>query len=268
MTLKRLAWIAYGHYYESFPLERGKYLLGRAIRALLGPVVCRLDGGVFELDPVGLVDRRLLLRRRHDTVVLDLIREVLVDGGTFVDVGANAGYFSVLAALLPNVQVLAFEPSPRELARLFRHLQLNSLGNVTVFPFGLSDRAALEDLWVARDSNPGMNSTRQLTGRGNLGKISRPFKRFTDLVPASQVPGIKLVKLDVEGAEMKVLRGLETEMGALSFATFVVEISPEWLASNGSSVDEIYEFFNSHGLKPTSGLSRTGQYDEVFRPGR
>ena len=267
MTLATSAlWKLYARYYDHFPLQRGKYLLGTTLRRALGSARVEIDGCKFDLDPVGMIDRRLIAGEQHDPVVHAAIQEGLANGGTFLDVGANAGYFTTLAAKMANTRVLAFEPSPRDRSRLNRHIELNGLNNVIVYPYGLSETPQEAVLWIARDSNPGMNATRPMTGRSCVDQVTCQFFPLTALVAPEQIRDVRAVKIDVEGAELQVLRGMEPYFHLLTKAVFAVEISNNgWLARSGGSANDIYEIFAKHGFEPQHGALDSGQYDEVFR---
>jgi FkbM family methyltransferase len=94
---------------------------------------------VIRSDPV--VGRELLASGRYEPHVTERLRRCLVPGGVFVDIGANVGYYTLLAARLVGSagRVIAFEPNPTSL----RVLLLNTLpagGTIRVYPFAVSDR--------------------------------------------------------------------------------------------------------------------------------
>ncbi len=121
-------------------------------------------------------------------------------GAVVYDIGANTGFYTLLAARRagPGGAVHAFEPNPRNLAPLREHVRLNRFKHVTVHPLALSDRAgelAFED-------------TGSFTGRlAQQGGLKVNAATLDQLVFARQLPAPTLVKIDVEGAELAVLRG-------------------------------------------------------------
>jgi len=239
---------------------------------MLGKPVYQVNNINLELDPTSFIDRRLIAGQGHDIIVAELIQERLCDGGVFVDVGANIGYFSLMAAGLPDVHVLAFEPSPRELSRLYTNLTLNHLpGTITVYPYGLSGEACSLPLHLSSDVNPMMNSVADL---GQFMKyvetVQCYFMPFDDLVPPSLANRVRLCKIDVEGYEVPVLQGFSSSIDEMPDAAFIVEISPSFLAQTGNRPCQIYEFFESHGFVPRIGpQEEMFQYNEVFdKPSR
>jgi hypothetical protein len=96
--MRRAIWRAYSAYDQHFPIARGKYRVGHALGRAVGLAEFEFDGLRLELRMDGTLDRKLLRGETHDPVVLDQIRTQLRDGGVFLDVGANIGYFTLQAA--------------------------------------------------------------------------------------------------------------------------------------------------------------------------
>ena len=125
-------------------------------------------------------------------------------GDTVLDIGANVGFFSLLASRLvgPTGRVIAFEPSPRNLEFLRRHLTMNSVQNVEVHPLAVADKPMRSRLEVdAR--HPSI---------AKLGAHGVPIEvvSLDHLLERECLPLPSLVKIDVEGAESKVLEGAST----------------------------------------------------------
>ena len=136
-------------------------------------------------------------------------------GQVFLDVGANVGYYSLLAAQLvgPRGRVVAFEPNATVRARLEDHVRWNRVGDiVTVVGTALADvRDGSLDLFVPdRDEESGIASlhrTPRLEGK-HATAMRVPSQRLDDWLEGSSLPRITVVKIDVEGAETRVLQGM------------------------------------------------------------
>lgn len=130
-------------------------------------------------------------------------------GGVFFDIGANVGYYSILASRLvgANGRVVAFEPVVRNLAYLQRHVELNSAWNVTVLPFAVAGENGILSFSTGPDNA--------------MGSIDRSGGSADVLVPAVTLDDISsrlglipdVIKIDVEGAEMEVLEGGRRTIG-------------------------------------------------------
>jgi FkbM family methyltransferase len=263
--VKKAIFAAHTAFVKGFPLERGKDLLGRLVKRTLGYAVYEVNGVKLELNSAGWFDRELISGRAHNPLVQEVVLQGLARGGTFLDVGANIGYFSLLAARLKGVQVFAFEPSPRELARLYRNIILNGRSNIAVLPYGLADVDGAASLNLALESDYGMNSVIDLSGFTKCaGRVECPFVRLGSILSQSVLRDVRVCKIDVEGHEMSVLRGMPPIMPLLSQAVFVIEISPAFLAQAGCTPRDIYDFFGAWGYAPRIGPTGTGHYDDVF----
>lgn len=125
--------------------------------------------------------------------------EVIKPGDVIYDVGAHVGYYTVLGAVRTGAggRVVAFEPAPRNLAKLQAHVAMNRLANVTIREVAVSDRQG-----TARfDSSAG-------SGVGHLsetGAIQVPTTTLDAL--AAELPPPRVLKIDVEGAELAALNG-------------------------------------------------------------
>ncbi len=148
------------------------------------------------------------------------------------------------------------------------YIVLNKFSNITVFPYGLSDEVTTSPLYIHDDSNPGMNSPINLQDLFCYTKynqvVSCSFMPLDCILSESFISKVQLCKIDVEGYEMSVLKGMRKSMEHMSNAIFVVEISPEYLKIAGYSAEDIYTYFETYGYKPKFGISHLEQYDEVF----
>lgn len=162
----------------------------------------RIAAGNFERSEVKLF---LHLLESHDAVL---------------DIGANIGFYSCLAASRGK-HVMSFEPSQRNLQFLRRNLSENGFANVEIFPVGLakepgfrrlygfSDMASFVTDWAQAD-----RSRCALVPAASLDSILTPRFRGEKL----------LIKLDVEGFELDVLGGAETTLGLAPKPTWLIEI--------------------------------------------
>lgn len=262
-TIKKGVFKFYIFYYNNVPFEKGKYFLGKLIYRIMGYGVYSFDGIKMKLNPISLIDRKIITSKNHDPDVKNLIDKELNDGGVYIDIGANIGYFCLLAALKKNIEVVAFEPSPRERNRLYDNISLNNFNNVSVFPYALSDRTQKLKLGIARDWNPGLNSFVVDLGSERVDSVEVNCYSFDSIVTDEMLARTKLVKIDVEGYEMTVLNGMKKSMPKLQTAKFILEINSAFLQKAGGSVEMVYDFFSSYGFTPQKGLS-TRTYDETF----
>lgn len=136
------------------------------------------------------------------------LKQVLHCGDCFLDIGANVGFYSLLAGRLVGElgHVHSFEPLPRNLAYLNRHVDLNRLRNLTVHPLALSEGPE-RTMSFAKSINP--SSGHLLAERSAETSIEVSVKSLDMLWKENVFLTPSVIKIDVEGAEASVLRGGE-----------------------------------------------------------
>jgi FkbM family methyltransferase len=166
-----------------------------------------------------------------EPVTIDWLR-AMPPGAVLADVGANVGMYSVFAGLR-GVRVVAFEPESSNYALLNENLRLNGLGEqVTALCAALSDRAGVDRLYLST-ADPG-SSCHSLGAQVGFDLKPRPAAfaqgaialRFDELVEAGEVPSPDYVKIDVDGFEHKVIRGMERTLKAGKARSLLVELNP------------------------------------------
>jgi FkbM family methyltransferase len=172
------------------------------------------------------------------------LRRLLRPGDTFVDVGANVGYFSLIAAQLvgPAGQVHSFEPDDSARAMLERSIADNESHQVKCHPVALwSNDAALglvEEADAAFNHVEAVEDSRRKQVRGV------DFDGYAETVGMAKP--IRLLKIDVEGAEVEVLRGMGETL-ARDRPALIVEAQDATLARSGYRLEDIFSLLDSHG---------------------
>lgn len=174
---------------------------------------------------------------------LDVLYSFVTSDTVFLDIGANIGYFSIAIGnrLGPNGRVLAFEPHPSLVNLLERSIQLNSLENVIqIQQCALSDHEGTLDLFYPEGHLGQGSSTRTFDEHGY--SLSAPAHRLDDLLPEGLA--VDLVKIDVEGHELSVLRGMR---GVLARSPNI-KILFEKLEASSQESSEIASLLGEFGL--------------------
>jgi FkbM family methyltransferase len=124
------------------------------------------------------------------------------------DIGANVGFYTLLASRLvgPAGHVFAFEPLPRNLGLLRKHVAINSLSNVTILPQAVSDKPG--EALFSTSADPAQN------GLTEQGDIRVQVTAVDVLLDKGEIKPPNLMKIDVEGAEAMVLRGAAKAISA------------------------------------------------------
>lgn len=172
------------------------------------PFICTVGPKrlLLEVVPGDVVGKPIVHFGVYEYAVTSLLRAYLRPGDTFVDVGANLGYYSVVAADLvgPTGCVLAFEPSAPMRSRLERNVALNRLSQVEIRAEALGDAAELVRLIAPEGlGNDGL----AYVSRDGEGGVEVPCIRLDSLTFATGAPA--MLKVDVEGGEPQVFAGAE-----------------------------------------------------------
>lgn len=187
-----------------------------------------------------VIVRRLYFEDAWERPLMGLLAARLRPGDVFVDVGANFGFFSLLASRLvgPEGAVVAIEASPSTYERLLDHVRMNGADNVACVNVAASDHQGRLKVFSPGVWNSGGTTTvedpQELAARAAVFETEIEAKPLSRIVPDHLYGRIRLIKIDVEGAEAAVLRGLEPMLGALpEDVTVVVELNPEILGRSG-----------------------------------
>jgi FkbM family methyltransferase len=158
---------------------------------------------------------------------------------TFVDVGANIGYYSLLIAT-KGVSVIAVEASPSVLPSLERSIMLNRdlSSRIRLVHAAASDLEGEGTFWLNEVThNFGLGSTISSHPQARSTAVTVPFVKLDDVI-ARETPGPLLCKVDVEGGEFRALRGMMNTIRTLR-PVFVIEMHPIELKATGSSALDV-----------------------------
>lgn len=211
-------------------------------------VIDDFDGALkLRLDRSAYLSSMLYWRGYQTSGEIRLLRRMLRPDMVFADVGANQGEYTLLAAgRLTRGTVLAFEPVPAIYANLAANLRLNRLRNVLPFNFGLFDRAATLPMFTSDDTlihgafNEGLASVFASDYRKDaLAELQ--FQVFDEVFPKLGLDRLDLMKVDVEGAELQVLRGAAATLRRFR-PRLILEVNAPAFAAAGYAVADLLDF--------------------------
>ncbi len=165
------------------------------------------SGQLFWLDPSSYMDRCIADQGVFETDAVAVMQRLVQPGHTVLDVGANIGFHTVLLSRLvgPKGRVHAFEPTARYRSILERNVRANSLDNVAIHPFGLSDRSAVRTIQIGESS-----ATLHAPGPAEVRAHEEiELVRLDDLEPRLGLSRLDFIKVDVDGHEPAFLHGAE-----------------------------------------------------------
>jgi FkbM family methyltransferase len=211
----------------------------------------------FDLNLNDNVQRTFYYTGWYERPFLKFLRDELQSDDTYIDVGAHIGIDAAFVAkLAPAGTVVAFEPAPDTVAVL--RDSVGRLDNVEVVPVALGDGAGTLTLRTNPKWHPDDAATRSSVGAGPP-VCQAQLLRFDDW--ATDLTRMDVIKIDVEGAELDVLKGMPQSLRRLQPRVVAVEIYPPYLAAAGTSEEEIVELLADVGYS----RERTIGDNAIFR---
>lgn len=184
-------------------------------------------GASFACNTQDIIQRYIYYFGAWEPVVTGFIYNRLSPGDTFIDIGANIGYVSLLAAAKvgPTGKVIAIEASEATFKALSENIERNHATNIRAVHGAVSDVTGELTLHAGPEGNGGMSSLVWDFGGISEKVMGAPLTRWMDI---RQICTAKMIKIDVEGAEISVLRSLIPLLGKLQFNVEIAcEISPK-----------------------------------------
>ncbi|GBC84988.1 hypothetical protein HRbin11_01428 [bacterium HR11] len=217
------------------------------VRRVLGDSL-RIDWEGLTLT--GAIEHRGYLRSlregRREPGTVALVRRLVPEGVTVVDVGAYIGVYALLAAKIVGSEgkVYAFEPDPRNFAVLRRNVMLNHLQDIVVcFEAAASDRNGLAKFFINEGDASASSLVRPYP---HAREVQVPCVRLDEAL--ADIGAVHLMKVDVEGAEIKVLQGAEGLIRRSPDLWLICEVNPSALAAGGTSPAELLGLLSEFGF--------------------
>lgn len=250
------AWKLLRHYVRYSPRGFIPHGINERVNAFYGsqrrPFVARTTFGRYVAGDTGdIIQRYIFLYGRWEPNLTRWISRSLKHGDVAVDVGANIGYFSLLASSLVGNEgkVISIEASPTIFEKLRNNVSLNRVENIRLVNRAASDAPGTLRLFRAPAHNLGATSTYADAGFEDEGAVEA--QSLHALLTTEEIARTRLIKIDVEGAEISVVKGL---LRVLSMARkdleIVIEVGggPKGSPRAEESAAVIVPLFAEHGF--------------------
>jgi FkbM family methyltransferase len=206
----------------------------------------KFEGGWIYLD---IKESPMMLARAlgcYELSKQEALKQFLRSGSVFVDVGCNKGDFSLLASRLVGVEgrVLSFEPHPENCRWLRRSIAKNEYGNIDLYELALSDVSGTAQLHLGQKS--GFHTLLAGKLKKEKGALEVKTRRLDDLLAEIRFDlPIDAMKIDVEGAEMHVLKGARETISRSPNIVLFLDVHPQ----HGVKPQEVCDCLQGLGLK-------------------
>jgi FkbM family methyltransferase len=181
--------------------------------------------------------------------------KVLHSGDIVLDIGANVGAHALLASQLVGAtgRVHAVEASPLIFRQLKHNLDVNCADNVIAYNFAVLDRPESVPVFLNKDENLGGTTVilSEALNRGSVQESVVEGRPLSMIVPVGEICAARLIKIDVEGAEWLVIKGMHDVLPLLHpDVEILIEVSPPALKEFGISLTKFLTLFSAYGFVP------------------
>jgi FkbM family methyltransferase len=242
---------------KKIPFSVGVYRFFRDLPFIFYPKTQTIQGSIMYLDPweedkdLRRTFRAYAKQRIHEPITTQLIRSILHEGDTFLDLGANIGYFSMLASRIVGSagRVYSFEPEPRNFKFLLLNKQLNKYDQMTAMNMAVSNQPGRIKLFICPydTGHHTIHQSEGITSYATSAEYDRSRISFVEIdampldafLASRQVARVDLIKMDVEGAELLALQGMKETMAKNDDVKMIVEYFPLLVEKMGCSPGEL-----------------------------
>lgn len=179
-------------------------------------------------------------------VFLELLRMINTDNYTFIDIGSNIGYYSLIAGSM-NLKTIAFEPITKNYDLLKKSTVYNNLNNITLEKYAIGDKESPVEFLVLK-TNFGACTNKEKFYMNNRQLSDGEFEEIelVNIIPFDSyykehnIKHRMIVKIDVEEMEIEVLKGMEKTIDLVDYV--FIEVS-------SINIDYVLEYFNRHNFQ-------------------
>lgn len=215
-------------------------------------VTVRTQYGNFFVDPVSNFGNAIFTTKEYEPYMIKTFEANLSKGNSFIDIGANEGFFSIFASRLvgPKGKVFTIEPQDRLHAIIEKNVEINNLKNVTLIKKAISDQKGVTEIILAPDTNTGSSG------------FTPPVKYYSpkqtvetdtllNIINQTGMDSIDFAKVDVEGYEYEAILGSKELFKNKRIKRLALELHPSVLESRGLDGKEIVNFLLECGYAET-----------------
>ena len=182
--------------------------------------------------------------------VKEFFLENIKTGDTIIDVGANIGEFSLIAAekVGPSGKIVAIEPLFETVTSLKENLELNGFQNFTILECAVGSKSSKMTLYK-KNINATLGMLDPITGEDNMVKSTKiNVETIDNIISSEKIDKVRMLKIDVEGYEYEVLLGCQDSFRQNKIDNILCEIHKKYLEKKGIKENIIYSFLKENGF--------------------
>ncbi len=207
---------------------------------------------ILSIDMVSDFGLRILETGHYEEYVEQVLQKFLRAGDSFIDLGANEGYFSIFASQLVGKtgKVFAIEPQERLWGVITRNMMLNKCDNIQLLPYAVDTKEQLIEIILYPSINTGASSLVAASRNRFYARQTVKTRSLDDMIEANQIKNVKLIKIDIEGFEYFALQSAKESLKNKIIKNILVEIHPIQLQQLGQSAEAVVNYLAQMGYQP------------------
>ncbi len=207
------------------------------------------EGCFFLVDPWSNFGGSLVDNGCYEPELTKAVESFLRPGDTFVDVGANEGWFSTIGARVvgPSGMVIAAEPQERCWSAIHRNFTENDFLNYRIVPCAIGETEGATDIILYPSLNGEASTLVSQRRRNHFPRQRTKIIRLDTVVDRLGITSARLVKIDCEGFELNVLKGAKGALRAGRIEYLLVELHPQQLNELGQCEADVADYLRSLG---------------------
>ena len=223
-----------------------KLLANFIIRRFI-PYSIKIEEGEIILNKSDVTISGALALGAFEKVEIDIFRKTIHSGMNIVDMGANIGYYTIVAArrVGSKGKVFAFEPEETNVSFLRKNIEHNHLTNTIVEQKALSNSTGKQTLFLTKN-NKGTHSL--VNNRNTKNKTTVEIDTLDNALKKYDSPIIDIIKMDIEGAEVLALEGMRETISRNPHLIIFSEFYPKAISRFGRSPKSFLETFQNLGF--------------------
>ncbi len=228
------------------------------------PIHKKIEGKInfefdFSLDPN--IKKMYFGIYEYETV--KFLKSQLKPGDTFIDIGANIGFLSAIGAVCvgPKGQIHSFEPVPDYFSHLQKLANENPDYSINVNQYACGNVEGKSTIDLPNDGNIGWNTMVPSFIEEKKKSYEIEIHRLDNYIKGKNLHNVTLIKIDVEGYEFPVLKGLEEYLDLNNNPIFLVEIVPGAYPLLGYTLDQLSKFLERYQYSCVSLTDQKSQVD-------
>lgn len=222
------------------------------------PIKLKRRGIIYELNVDDPIQRKIALNL-YEKGDLKQIASLIKKGGTCIDVGANVGFYTLhFAKKMQNTgKAYAFEADPSVFAKLKANCKLNTFGSIDIYNKAISNQNGKTTFHCSQDACSGSGSLEKFHDIAGQ-QIEIETQSLDSFLAEEKISFVDLIKIDIEGHEIKLLQGAKESLKKRKFGHIFVEFNGPRLSQKGHTFNEFCDYFfsNDYKMKNSSFLEQ------------